>query len=297
LFSVPVFGDYSYTFGTWSQTFGGFSDPNTGLAMFPTLDIPPGGRYEGMGTAYTAVSNDTALLEANPAGSRDLEGAELSFFHHNWIADSAIESLALVSRIGRFGFGFGGKFFYNAFTEYDESGQRAAKGYFSETSITANGSFRIISVPKVASLSVGANVKALFRLVPEVFAQNQSAFDVALDLGLLGRFHLLDLSGSQDTNLSVGAVIKNVGPKVYHLGYPLPLKLSFGLAYSPLRVVTVAADLNVPISFDAEFPAEAIDFAVGLNVDVTSFLSLYGGMHFRADNPKFSLEARCPLAG
>ena len=44
-------------------------DPNTGLTAFPTLLIPMGGRFEAMGTAFTAVADDAGYIESNPAGS------------------------------------------------------------------------------------------------------------------------------------------------------------------------------------------------------------------------------------
>jgi hypothetical protein len=296
LLATPVFGDFSDFFSAWSEAFSGLSDPNTGLTMYPSLLIPLGGRYEGMGTAYTAIADDTTLLEVNPAGSCELENAKLSFFHHNWIADSAIEAVAFATKMGSFGVGVAGKFFYIPFTEYDDAGERAEKGYFSETTATLNASINLLSIRRVASLSIGANVKGIYRHIPDVFALDQSAFSLLLDFGILSRFHLFDFSGNQDTNLSLGTAFKNLGPNVYHLDHPLPTVLSAGLAYSPAAAFTLSTDVHIPISFDsARFPAERISIAAGINVLVASFLSLHGGVHLKTDNPKFSIGSSLDL--
>ncbi len=296
LLTTPMFGDFADFFSAWSDGLSEFSDPNSGLTMYPSLLIPLGGRYEGMGTAYTAIADDTTLLEANPAGSCELENPKLSFYHHNWVADSAIEALAFAAKAGRFGFGLGSKFFYVPFTEYDDTGERANTGYFSEVTVTLNASFNIFSIYQAASLSIGANVKGIYRYVPDVFAENQSAFSLPLDFGILSRFHLLDLSGNQDTNLSLGVALKNLGANVYHLDYPLPTVLSVGIAYAPISVITLATDVNIPLSLDSErFPAERVSIAAGVNVLVTSFLSLHGGVHMQADNPRFSIGSTLDL--
>ena len=81
------------------------SDPNTGLTAFPTLLIPMGGRFEAMGTAFTAVADDASFIEANPAGSASLKYTELSFYHNDWIADTNIESVTFTTRKHNWGIG------------------------------------------------------------------------------------------------------------------------------------------------------------------------------------------------
>lgn len=88
-FSLFSYGDPSDFYYGITGFFTELADPNAGLTSFGTLMIPIGGRLEGMGTAFTAVSDDSSFLESNPAGSATLENTELTFFHHNWIADSA----------------------------------------------------------------------------------------------------------------------------------------------------------------------------------------------------------------
>ena len=50
-----------------------------------------------MGTAFTAVADDSSFLEANPSASSLLETTELSVTHNNWIADTSVEGVIYVS--------------------------------------------------------------------------------------------------------------------------------------------------------------------------------------------------------
>jgi tetratricopeptide (TPR) repeat protein len=57
-----------------------------------------------------------------------------------------------------------------------------------------------------------------------------------------------------------------------------------------------ALDFNLPISFDPHVaPAERWYIATGLNVAVTNFLELQGGILFKADNPRVSIGAALDL--
>ncbi|MCL2130679.1 MAG: UPF0164 family protein, partial [Treponema sp.] len=66
-------------------------DSNAGLTAFPVLNVPMGGRSEGMAGAFSAVSDDISFIEYNPAGSSMLSRSEVALFHNNWIADTKVE--------------------------------------------------------------------------------------------------------------------------------------------------------------------------------------------------------------
>jgi hypothetical protein len=288
--AVPSFGDFADFFYGWSGAFSWFADPNSGQSLFPILAIPLGGRYEGMGTAYAAVADEGALLEANPAGSSTLGGPELSLYHHNWISDGSMEGLTFCTRLGGFGWGLGAKLFYEPFTAYDGSGQSTAKGYFIEALLTANASGNLLPENPYVGLSVGANLKGLLRYVSPELLENQSAVALPLDVGLLGRFRLAGPKAKVGKNFAVAVVLHNLGQKVQPLDYPLPTMLSAGLAYAPLPPLLFALDVNLPISFDTSaFLAGQPDLAFGTSVRLTRFLSLHGGLHLISDNPRFTL--------
>jgi len=293
LVSLCVFGGYEDFYSGVSNTFSVFEDPNTGLTIFPTLMIPIGGKLEGMGTAYTAVASDSGFIEANPAGSSTLEISELSFLHHNWIADSKIEGIIYTTRFSDLGIGVGGKFLYVPFTEYNVIGERASKGLISETVITANVSYNFLSSYNFHGLSVGANLKAAYRHIPAAIYPGQSAITAMADVGLLTRFNFLKSFYSRDKNFSVGLVLKNLGLPA--LGEPLPTIVSSGFAYSPIHPLLIAMDFNLPISFNpVDQPAERWYVATGVDVAVTNFLSIQGGFRLK-ENPHINLGSTLDL--
>ena len=279
-----------------SDTYTG-SDPESygnaslGLTVFPTLSIPLGGRYQGMGTAYTAVSQDSGFFDSNPSASSLLNFSELSFLHNNWIADSTVEGVIYTMRFNDFGIGFQAKFLYSSFTEYDDFGYRAGSGYYSESIATLNVSYNFFSSYFFNGFAVGANVKLAHRNIPAQIFPGQSVLAGLIDIGTLTRFNFLKFYPSRSKNFSVGLVLKNLGPLV--MDEPLPTEITLGIAYSPVRPVTVAYDLNVPISYGQ--PSEDVNMAAGLDVVVTDFFSVQSGFAYKGYNPRLSLGATVDL--
>jgi hypothetical protein len=288
----PAHADFSDFYAGVGRLFGGLEDPNAGLTVFPTLLVPLGGKYEGMGTAYTALAWDSGFIEANPAGSAVLENSELSFLHHNWIADSRLEGVIYTFRLNDLGIGFGGKFLYLPFTEYGDWAQREAAGIISETVATANISYNLFPSYDFYGLAVGANFKAAYRYIPDIIYPGQSAVSAMVDVGLLTRFNLLKFYYARSKNFSLGAVVKNVGLPA--LDEPLPSVMTAGIGYSPVRPVTVAVDLNVPFSLDSEAPPQRWYVASGIDVTVTPFLSIQGGFRIK-ENPQVSVGSTLDL--
>ncbi len=263
-------------------------DLNAGLTAFPTLWVPLGGKYEGMGTAYTAVSDDISYLQSNPSASSTLEYTELAFSHNDWIADTNMEGALFTMRLDDLGIGVGGKFLYVPFTEYDAWGERVSKGYYSESVATINISYNFLSNYYFYGLAVGSNIKLAYRHVPESIYSGQSALMAMIDVGTLTRFNLLKFYSSRDKNFSIGAVVKNLGPQV--LDDPLPTSITVGISYSPIQPLTLACDIDVPFSFwPDEYPAEELSLAVGIDVQMTSFFSIQSGFLYKGGNPRVSL--------
>ncbi|MDX9800578.1 MAG: UPF0164 family protein [Spirochaetia bacterium] len=270
------------------------SDPNTGLTAFPTLVVPMGGRFEAMGTAFTAVADDASYIEANPAGSARLQYTELTFYHNDWIADTNLESIIFTTRKNNLGLGAGAKFLYVPFTEYDTWGERQSRGYYSESIVILNTSYNFLSNYDFYGISLGSNLKFAYRNIPREIYEGQSAFSVMTDLGALTRFNFLKFYSSRDKNTSFGLVLKNLGLKAQD--DPLPLEAAAGIAYSPLRPLILAFDLTYPISLNpSEQPAEKMSFATGVDVAVTDFFSVQSGFRYRGSNPRFSLGSKLDL--
>ncbi len=263
-------------YGWWSGLVKGNQDPNTGLTSFPTLLIPMGGVYEGMGTAYTAVARDSGFMDANPSASSLLTSGELSFYHHNWISDSNLEGIAYTSRINNLGLGVGGKFLYVPFTAYNSWGVAGAKDYITESVGIFNLSYNLFSSYYFSGLALGTNLKVAYRDIPAEFAADQSAAAVMGDVGIQTSFNFLKFYASQTRNFSVGAAVKNLGVSTLS-DETLPQTASVGAAWSPFRPWLIAMDFNVPFSFPGQPPAEAWNLAIGTTVDMTSFLSVEAG--------------------
>jgi len=291
LFSVALFtadlADFYSNFSSLSSLHF-FSDKNTGLTVFPTLLVPMGGLYEGMGTAYTAVSSDSGFIESNPAGSAILDYTELTLNHNNWIADTNIEGLVYTTRFDNLGIGIGGKFLYVPFIEYNRWGEEDANGYYSETIATMNLSYNFFSSYYFYGVSIGTNIKAAYRHIPEQIEPDQSAATVMADFGVISRFNLLKFYSARERNFSMGAVVKNLGPTVQ--GEPLPAIATAGISYSPIRPILVSFDYNYP--FSLSLPSgdwEKWNIAAGINTVITDFFSIHAGFSHRGSNPKITI--------
>ena len=295
LFTLQLFGgtNSSATYAYLSEIFG--IDPNAGLNSFLTLTIPAGGKYEGMGTAFTAMSSDSSFLDSNPAGSSFVKNSELTFYHNNWIEETNIESVTYTARWDNLGIGVGGKFLYLPFTGIDDWGDRAqnddgtyAKGYYTETIATFNGAYTFLNDYYYHGVSVGANFKIGYRGIPYSIAPDQSALAVMVDLGIQTRFNLLKYYSSREKNFSFGTVIKNLGTEFIDDPDPLPTMLSTGIAYSPIRPLIWAVDVNYPFNLDGT-PSESISYSTGFDVKFTPFLSLQSGFLLKKGLPRFSV--------
>ncbi len=287
-----VAGDeYSDFIANLWDLFEYFSDSNTGTTAFPVLRVPSGGLYEGMGTAYSAVALDSSFIDSNPSGSALLDATELSFLHNNWIADSNVEGVIYTMRFNDLGIGFGGKFLYLPFTEYGSFAERVAGSYYSEMVATINIAYNFFSSYYFYGIALGVNLKAAYRYVSDVHVPDELASQKALmgmaDIGLLTRFNLLKFYASRDKNFSLGAVVKNLGPAIQ--SDPLPTQATFGLAYSPIRPVTVAADFNLPFSLYPDVEAEKWNIASGFNVVFADFFSFHGGFSYWGANPRATI--------
>ncbi len=286
IFSADLADFYSTLSGLSSLPF--FSDKNTGLTVFPTLLVPMGGLYEGMGTAYTAVAADSGFIESNPAGSSILDYTELTLNHNNWIADTNIEGVVYTTRFDNLGIGVGGKFLYVPFIEYNRWGEEEASGYYSETIATMNISYNFFSSYYFYGVSIGTNIKAAYRHIPEPIAPDQSVATLMADVGFISRFNLLKFYAARERNFSLGAVVKNLGPTV--LGESLPAIATGGISYSPIRPILVSFDYNYPFSMSLPSSQwEKWNIAAGINAVVTDFFSIHAGFSHRGSNPKITI--------
>jgi len=100
LFSLDPEELYNTMFNLFVDKNGDNINNNSGINSFLTLYIPPGGKYEGMGTAFTGVSDDIGFFNANPSVSSRLNLSEVSFFVNNFIEDVNMQTIAFTGRTG-----------------------------------------------------------------------------------------------------------------------------------------------------------------------------------------------------
>ncbi len=282
------------TYADLTKIFGLAGAERTGLTTLPVLLIPIGGRYEGMGTAYTAVADDAGYFDANPAASAMLRYTELALFHNNLIADANLEGLSYTSRRNNLGFGAASKLIHVPFTEYDRYGDQVNAIRYIEGMTGINLSYRFLHDFYFEGIAVGANLKAGYRHVPEVIEPGQSGLGFMGDFGVLTRFNFLKFYHARERNLSLGLSLRNLGPPV--LDEPLPTVVTAGIGYKPMRPWLLSFDLLYPIQPFSDLPAEYPGFGVGSALQVTHFFSIQTGFLYRGANPRTTLGASVELS-
>jgi len=301
LFAEDAHDSYGSTADYLNSIYG--IDENAGLTAFPVLNIPMGGRAEGMATAFSAICDDVSFIEFNPAGSSMLEKSELAFFHNNWVADTKIEGLAYANRFKDFGIGAGLKWLYTPFTEYNNNGDRVSSGYYSEGVAILNASYNFFSGYYFSGLSIGASLKGAFRIVPN-YADNdgsligdsglsQSSAMAMADIGFLTRFNLFKTYSARERNASAALVIKNLGPP--SLEEPLPTSVNAAISYKPIRPLIFAFEFILPVNVAEISLSEAPSFAFGTSVNITNFLSIRAGVLYKAGSSRVTVGSAVNL--
>ncbi len=267
---------------------------NTGMTVFPILELPMGGAREGMGNAFSAVSSDATALYANPASTAVLPFTELSVTHKNYIADTSVEALDYTVRFQELGLGGGMRYLHVPFTGRDEFGRQTVTTRYAEVVGTANVAYNFFRSYYFHGLALGANASVVHRSVPESIAAEQSATAPIFDLGLLTRFNFLKGYTARERNFSVAVVARNFGPSA--LGEPPPAHVAAGLSYKPIRPLTISAEGALPVSLVPDVPAAPPSVAAGASLEMTDFLTAYAGLNVKGGNPRLAVGTDVALS-
>lgn len=295
-------------YDTLTDGFMGLVDENEGLTSFGSLNITSGGREESLGSAFTGLADDIGFFDYNPAASAILEKTEIAFFHNSWISDSALESLAATIRFGNLGLGAKLKCFYVPFSEYNIFGERVSSNYYSETTAIFNIAYNFFAGYYFKGLTVGANIKAAWRSIPDYTDNDtnaiiegsglaQSALGLIGDLGIMLRFNLMKLYASRDANLRIGLSLLNAG--VAFTGYgsntgvilddPLPTTISAGISYRFIKPLAFTAEFRQPLNLRNIEKSGKWSAGAGIDVNITDFMEIMAGFRIKGGNPRFSL--------
>lgn len=295
-----------------ADAFDSFIDENEGLTTFRSLNIPAGGRVEGLGTAFTGLCDDISFFDYNPAASAVLEYSQAYVSHNAWIADSAMETIAATRRNGKLGYGAQLKCFYVPFTEYNLFGDHLAGNYYTETSATFNIAYNFFSGYDFKGLTVGANARAAWRGMPDYTDNDsdkiikksgleQSGLGIMGDVGILMRFNALKFYSDRNANLTVGISANNLGAsftgfsKSVKADDPLPSRIAAGISYKPIKHLLITTEFRQPLNLKKPSESGKFSFAVGAETYITKYFSFQGGFLLQGGNPRISMGSEFKL--
>ncbi|NIT37292.1 MAG: PorV/PorQ family protein [candidate division Zixibacteria bacterium] len=207
-------------------------------ATFLTLGV--GGRPSAMGEAYAGLAEGVNALAYNPAGVANLEAAEVSAMHAEWVEGIRYEYVAFVYPVpwGTLGADVRALTVGELELRTDPANpSEEPEGFFSATDIAVGLNY---ARPLRRSLGVGAGARLISQKI-----YNSSAVGVAGDLGLYW---------TPDASLSAGLAARNLGPPVTfeEKSSPLPMAAEIGLGYRLLgRKLILSAATEKP--FKDEF--------------------------------------------
>ena len=295
-----------------SGIFSSSPDSNEGLTTFRSLNIPCGGRTEALGTAFTAICDDASFFDYNPAASAVLEKSEIAVYHNSWIADSAQETLALTRRSGPLGYGAQLKCFYVPFSEYNLYGDRVYGSYYSETSATFNLAYNFLSGYNFRGITVGGNLKAAWRSVPD-YTDNrddsvisgsgleQSALGIMGDLGVLVRFSAAKFFQDREPNLKFALTLNNFGAAFTGFGSSVkkdddtPARITLGASYRPFEKLTFSTEIRKPVLLSDLASSGSFSFGLGAEAEITDFFAFQAGFLLQGSNPRISMGSEFEL--
>lgn len=300
---ISIFSlDISKNYFDISTGFDIFTQKNEGETGFRSLLIPSGGRYEGLATTFTALSNDTSFFDANPAASAVLQNTEINFLHNSWIADSKLETFGYTQRKDNFGWGGSLRCFYIPFTEYGLSGDKLSSGFYSETFLTANFAYNFFAGHNFKGITVGGNMKVGLRSMPAVSGDSNgknskvkapNGYAVLGDFGILLRANLKKKFYDREPNFHFGIMLKNFGIPIN--GEVAPAYISIGVAYSPVKYFLFSFDLKQNINVKNIKLSGIPTGSFGMMFSITKYFNILTGFGIRGGNPHFSLGAEVNL--
>ncbi|MFA5859841.1 MAG: PorV/PorQ family protein [Elusimicrobiota bacterium] len=240
-----------------SVSYGITADP-VGAAF---LKIGSSARAVGMGSAYTAVSNDVTGMMCNPGGVAKITKPEVALMHTQWLVDTTYDyaAIALPTKIGTLGCNV----VYLSQGDLERRGDnRELEGTFGAADIAGSVAFSRELVP---GSSLGVNLKLVQQQI-----ENERATGVAVDIGLM---HATAIK-----NLNLGVSIQNLGTQMKFIsqGYNLPLTITAGVGYNLFGVVMLASDIKFS-PYDSK-----VGYAIGTEYTVMNMVSLRAGYLMKA---------------
>jgi len=289
-----------------------------GEAAVPSLLLKPGAEPNGLAGSYTALARGGYAMYYNPAGLVQTNKFSWNFSYADWLPDFNLDLYAIFSsavysypKIGNFGFAVQ----YFDFGKYSDAYDLSLSvGYGRQFTDILSGGITLKYI----------HTKEEIFSPPWIESRISHANAVAFDLGILFTNFLPELCVSEDMaegiddfftrkmnknrGPSIAFVLSNMGSKINHgdeyPSLPLPQNLRIGLAWTfvnnDLLGVTVSSDiLKMMVHSDSEgydsfptalitswekFEFEELEISFGLEIDITSLISLRVGSFNEDEN-------------
>jgi hypothetical protein len=241
------------------------AEENPGVSAAPILQLSPSVRASGMGSAFTAVSNDLSALYYNPAGLSHLDHRQVGLDYVKGFQDQNVEHFAAATPLPFAGF------LGNGYATLGAGLTMAQNGKIEVNRTNADGSFR-----DTRSLNAGGDLVASFayseRALESTFEGKGKSWSLRHLVGIGGKFVRSTLAeqysatalggdigyllSSPELGLSFGAAAQNFGTKMRFIeeGDPLPLTFRGGFAYlQPLDLLESPPSQSVLFSLDGDY--------------------------------------------
>ncbi len=216
-----------------------------GEAAVPFLLLAPDSRGGAMGESGTALADNSAGIFWNPAGIGFLRGSEVSITHSNWLPQFHLDLFYDYLTYRQYVPDIAGSI--TSSITYMNYGKFVRTGPDSPTPIGTFSSFdAALTVGYATQLSSDWGLGFNFRIIhsqlsDQPTAQEQghgTATTVSFDVGGMWRPSTLVLPFTNTNigpNISIGANLTNLGPKIYYIDRaqadPLPTNFRLGVAY------------------------------------------------------------------
>ncbi|MFQ3675288.1 MAG: PorV/PorQ family protein [Endomicrobiia bacterium] len=255
------------------------------------LKITQGVRPNGMGNAFVGVADDINSINYNPSGLGFLSDTEILLTHNQWIEEINIEHIAASHKINSIGtIGFSGTMLtMGNIDKYDNTGT-ALNETFTASDISIGLSYSRLINDKT---SVGLVLKYIQQKI-----EKEQATALGTDIGILYRGITV-----AEKVLPIGFAIKNVGTEIKFReeGSPLPMIVSVGVSYEPLKSLISAVDIRYSneqqVSFALGIEKKVLFKQIGLNVragyDTAVLQSQSGGL--AGLSAGLGIETKLPL--
>src|SRR5665213_1078080 len=273
-----------------------------GTVAAPYLELPMGGRGEGMGEAFTAIADDVNAIYYNPAGLTSLNSAQLELMHIDSFGGVQYENVAIAVPSDLLGVDVWGTFAlsYTLVGIDNTPRTQVVPGTEGKTDTFdqnyANLGYMYTAGASVVTLSYAWQATQLFSLGATIKAINEKidtaqGWGVAADIGLMTK-------PSSFQGVSAGMMLENVGTSP-EPDSSLPTDLRMGLGYDWDGPFTGLAKLDKML-FDVDLisPVVPVDQEWQLNLGdeyTHDFGNSFGTLRIGYRFPQPSLGAAAGL--